>query len=212
MSATSVQAVPEAESAEARTQAALAALVVSGDLERLVSLARVLGGVGDALSDDIVTRLSATAADGMDLLDRANRSGIARALPAIAALVENGDLERLVALARLIGGMSDALSDDIVTRLAETAGNALVLIDRVTRSGLADRLVALADAAEGSRLVDHLLAAMAAAAADSRQAPPSQGGIGGLWHLLKQPQTQSALAYAISVVNHFRAAQESGPA
>ncbi len=198
-----------------RRQAAehtLVVLVENGDLDRLVMLARTLGAAGDALSDDIVARLAETAGNGLDLLDRATRSNIAGALPAIAALVETGDLERLVGLARIAGGVGDALSDDIVSRVAETAGNALVLIDRVTRSGLADRLVALADAAEGSRLVDHLLAAMAAAAADSRQAPPSQGGIGGLWHLLKQPQTQSALAYAISVVNHFRAAQESGPA
>ena len=191
---------------------ALAVLVENGDLDRLVMLARTLGAAGDALSDDIVARLAETAGNGLDLLDRATRSNIAGALPAIAALVETGDLERLVGLARIAGGVGDALSDDIVSRVAETAGNALVLIDRVTRSGLADRLVALADAAEGSRLVDHLLAAMAAAAADSRQAPPSQGGIGGLWHLLKQPQTQSALAYAISVVNHFRTAQGSGPA
>ncbi len=191
---------------------ALAVLVENGDLDRLVMLARTLGAAGDALSDDIVARLAETAGNGLDLLDRATRSNIAGALPAIAALVETGDLERLVGLARIAGGVGDALSDDIVSRVAETAGNALVLIDRVTRSGLADRLVALADAAESSRLVDHLLAAMAAAATDSRQAPPSQGGIGGLWNLLKQPQTQSALAYAISVVNHFRAAQESGPA
>ena len=207
MSATSVQAVPEAESAEARTQAALAALVVSGDLERLVSLARVLGGVGDALSDDIVTRLSATAADGMDLLDRANRSGIARALPAIAALVENGDLERLVALARLIGGMSDALSDDIVTRLAETAGNALVLIDRLTRSGLADRLVVLADTVERSNLLADLMQALERAATDDAGKPRPAGGLGGLWQVLKDPETQAALRYATTALAYFRASR-----
>ncbi len=207
MSASSVQAVPEAESTEARTQAALAALVVNGDLERLVSLARVLGGVGDALSDDIVTRLSATAADGMDLLDRANRSGIARALPAIAALVENGDLDRLVALARLIGGMSDALSDDIVTRLAETVGNALVLIDRLTRGGLADRLVVLADTVERSNLLADLMQALERAAADDAGKPRPAGGLGGLWQVLKDPEIQAALRYAASALAHFRASR-----
>jgi uncharacterized protein YjgD (DUF1641 family) len=197
---------PRRQSAER----ALATLVENGDLDRLVTLARTLGAAGDALSDDIVARLAETAGNGLDLLDRATRANIAGALPAIAALVETGDLERLVGLARIAGGVGDALSDDIVSRVAETAGNALVLIDRVTRSGLADRLVALADAAESSRLIDHLLTAMTAAAAETSKAPPPQGGIGGLWHLLKQPQTQSALTYVISVVNHFRAAQENG--
>jgi uncharacterized protein YjgD (DUF1641 family) len=189
----------------ARALPAIAALVENGDLDRLVGLARVLGGVSDAMSDDIVTRLSATAADGMDLLDRANRSGIARALPAIAALVENGDLDRLVALARVAGGVSDAMSDDIVTRLAETASNALVLIDRITRSGLADRLVALADQVERSNLLADLLQALERAAADDAGKPRPAGGIGGLWQVLREPETQAALRYAATTLGHFRA-------
>lgn len=207
MSASMAEAVPAAESAEARAQAALAALVANGDLDRLVALARVFGGIGDALSDDVVTRLSATVADGLDLLDRANRSGIARALPAIATLVENGDLDRLVALARLIGGMSDALSDDIVSRLAETAGNALVLIDRLTRSGLADRLVVLADLVERSNLLADLMQALERAAADDAGKPRPTGGFGGLWQVLKNPETQAALRYAATALAHFRASR-----
>ncbi len=207
MSASSAEAVPAAESAEARAQAAVAALVANGDLDRLVALARVFGAVGDALSDDIVTRLSATAVDGIDLLDRANRSGIARALPAIAALVENGDLDRLVALARLIGGMSDTLSDDIVTRLAQTAGDALVLIDRLTRSGLADRLVVLADLVERSNLLADLMQALERTAADDAGKPQPEGGFGGLWQVLRSPETQAALRYAAAALAHFRASR-----
>ncbi len=188
----------------AKALPAIATLVENGDLDRLVALARVLGGVEDSLSDDIVTRLSATAADGMDLLDRANRSGIAKALPALTALVGNGDLELLVALARLVGGVSDAMSDDIVTRLAETASNALVLIDRVTRSGLADRLVTLADQVERSNLLADLLQALERAAADDAGKPRPAGGIGGLWHVLTSAETQAALRYAATTLGHFR--------
>ena len=85
------------------------------ELEGLVSAAR------DSLTDEMVGRLSATAAEGIDLIDQVNRSGVGRALPALAQLVENGDLDRLVALARTFGAAQDAMTDEMVSRLAETA-------------------------------------------------------------------------------------------
>lgn len=192
----------------ARAESALAALVENGDLDRLVALARVAGAVTDMLSDDIVVRLAGVAAGGLDLLDRANRSNIAGTLPALAALVENGDLERLVALGRLVGAAADMLSDDIVARLAATAGNALVLLDRITRNGLAERLLGLAEAAERSGVMADLGAALDAAAGEMREAAPPSGGVGGLWRLLRAPGTQAAAGYAVAVLRHFRAARE----
>ena len=85
----------------------------------------------DALTDDMVARLAATAAEGMDLIDDVNRSGMKRALPAIAELVENGDLERLVRLARVFGSAEDALTDEMIARLSETAAGGMDLLDQV---------------------------------------------------------------------------------
>ena len=55
---------------------------VSIEMESLIASAQ------DSLTDDIVTRLSANLGQSLELLDRINRSGIDRALPAIAQLVE----------------------------------------------------------------------------------------------------------------------------
>ena len=44
----------------------------------------------DALTDDMVTRMAQAAADGLDLVDQANRAGLNRAIPALAAVVDNG--------------------------------------------------------------------------------------------------------------------------
>lgn len=156
------------QEARRRGEAALATLVETGDLDRLVQLARVVGSAQDALSDEIVSRLGATAADGLDLLDRANRSGIARALPALTALVESGDLNRLVQLARVVGSAQDAMSDDIVQRLAGTVADGLDLLDRANRSGIARALPALATLVETGdlgRLVQ--LARLAGSAQDA---------------------------------------------
>ena len=131
-------------------------------------------------------------------LATATEAAEGRVHAAITALAANGDLDRLVALARALGGVSDAMSDDIVTRLAETASNALVLIDRVTRSGLADQLVALADQVERSNLLADLLQALERTAADDAARPRPAGGIVRLWQVLTSPEIQAALG-------HFRA-------
>ena len=104
------------------------------ELERLTAAAR------DSLTDEMVSRLSATVAEGVDLLDQINRSGVGKALPAVAQLVENGDLDRLVALARTYGAAQDSLTDEMVSRLAGTVAESLSLMDRVHRAG-AERLV-----------------------------------------------------------------------
>ena len=88
---------------------------ISADMSRLAESAR------DALSDDIVARLASTLGDAVDLLDRLNRSGVAQALPTISAMVSNGDLDRLAHLARLVGSAQDAVTDDIVGRVASVA-------------------------------------------------------------------------------------------
>ncbi len=190
----------------ARALPAISALVENGDLDRIVALARVVGSAQDALSDEMVTRLAGLATDGLELLDRVNRSGVARALPAITALVDNGDLDRIVALARVVGSAQDALSDEMVARLAGLATDAMTVLDRVTRNGLVERWLALADRAEKSSLVPDFIGAIDQAVKDVAAAPRPQGGLGGLWTLMKQQSTQEAYQFAVAVMHAlFRA-------
>ncbi len=190
-----------------RALPAISALVDNGDLDRIVALARVVGSAQDALSDDMVTRLAGLATDGLDLLDRVNRSGVARALPAITALVDNGDLDRIVALARVVGSAQDALYDDMVTRLAGLATDAMAIIDRVTRNGFVDRWLTLADRIERSGLLSDLITAIDQAGKEAATAPRPQGGVAGLWTLMKQQQTQEAAQFVNAIMRALRAAR-----
>ncbi len=187
-----------------RALPAIAALVENGDLDRIVALARVVGSAQDALNDEMVGRVAGLASDGLELLDRVNRSGVSRALPAIAALVENGDLERIVALARVVGSAQDALSDDMVTRLAGLATDAIAILDRATRNGLADRLMTMAGHVEASGVVPQLLAAVEQAGKDVAAAPRPQGGLTGLWTLMKQQSMQEGWQYAMAILHALR--------
>jgi uncharacterized protein YjgD (DUF1641 family) len=197
--------------AEQTTEKDLLAL----ETERLIAAAR------DSLSDEMVTRLAGTATDAIDLIDRVNRSGMTNAIPAIADLVNNGDLDRITRLARLYASAEDALTDEMIGRLAETAAEGMSLLDRLNRGG-AGRLVEMLAHMEASgslqriadtlpRLVDRLetlervVHAFEAAGAAAAKAPKSAGGVGGLWGLMRDPDNQDALRYLIEVGKALRA-------
>jgi len=165
------------------------------ELERLADAAR------DSLTDEMVGRLSATAAEGMDLLDQINRSGVSHALPALAQLVANGDLERLVALARTYGAAQDAMTDEMVSRLAETVAESISIVDRLNRAGL-DRLVGVLERLV--LLLESTMGALDAAKRDVTTQPAVGGGLGGLWQLLRDPEAQESLRFLMAFAKEFR--------
>jgi uncharacterized protein YjgD (DUF1641 family) len=173
----------------------IAQLVENGDLERLVGIARLIGSTEDALTDEMVSRLSGTVSQGLDLLDRINRSGIDRALPTIAQLVENGDLERMMGIARLIGSIEDSLSDDIVNRLALIVTGLAALVDKLARNEGFQRLVDLLGQEEVQDSLVDLLGAASVAKSEAAELPPAKGGFGGMWKIATDPATQDALRF-----------------
>jgi uncharacterized protein YjgD (DUF1641 family) len=182
---------------------------------------RLLAAARDSLTDEMVARLAGTATEAMDLLDRVNRSGLYRALPAIADMANNGDLDRMARLARLYSSAEDALTDDMINRLAETAAEGMSLLDRLNRGG-AGRLVEMLANMEASGslkriadtlpkllermdMLDRMLHAIEGAGVQAARAPKCSGGVGGLWNLMRDPDNQDALCYLIEVGKALRA-------
>ena len=112
----------------------------AGALEELEGIATA---ARDAMTEEIVGRVAGSAADAMDLIDKVNRSGLGKAIPQLAQMVENGDLQRLVNLARVYGSAEDALTEEMVGRIAAAASDGLSLMDQVNRSGLEKALPTL---------------------------------------------------------------------
>jgi len=181
---------------------------------------RVLAAARDSLSDEMVSRLAGTASDAMDLIDRVNRTGLYRAIPALADLVNNGDLDRLAKLARVYGSAEDAVSDEMISRIAETAAEGMSLLDRLNRGG-AGRLVEMLAKLEASgdlhriaeaipRLVDRLdtlesmLHGFEAAGEVTEKGPRAAGGFGGLWSMMRDPDNQDALRFLINLGKEMR--------
>ncbi|AOU99352.1 hypothetical protein BI364_16710 [Acidihalobacter yilgarnensis] len=184
-----------------RVEALIGELVDNGDLDSLVHLARLVGAAQDALTDDMVGRLAGLAGDSLDMLDRVNRSGVIRALPAIAAMVDNGDLERITHLARLLGSAEDALTDDMIGRLAGLAGDGLALLDRITRSDGIPRLLGLIERVEVQDALAALLEALATSRSEQRE--PTSGGLGEMLRLARDPQTHEALRFMVNLTGHL---------
>jgi hypothetical protein len=188
---------------------------IAFETERFIAAAR------DSLTDEMVSRLAGTATDAIDLVDRINRSGLARALPAIADLVNNGDLDRITRLARLYSSAEDALTDDMINRIAETAAEGLSLLDRLNRGGagrLVEMLARMEAAGSLKRIaellpkllarmdsLDSMLHAIEGAGAHAARQPRSAGGVGGLWQMMRDAENQDALRYLIEVGKSLRA-------
>lgn len=182
----------------------LARMVKNGDLERIAALARLVGSAEDALTDDMVSRLAEVTGTGLDLLDRVNRSGIERTLPAITQLVENGDLDRVIGLARLVGSAQDALSDDIISRLAHTAGELMCLVDRVARTPGFLRLLDLLGRDDIQDTLVNVLEGIGRAQQEIEKAPPSKGGFSGITKLARDPAVHDVLIFASAFGRQLR--------
>lgn len=194
---------------------------VDFEVERIVSAAR------DALTDEMVSRLASTAGDAVDLIDQVNRAGVARALPALARLITSGDVDRLSQLARVYASAEDALTDEMVSRLTETVGNGLSLLDRFARGG-AERVVGMLEGlhesgaleriattlpalAERLTTVQDVLLSIDQAARASKAAPPSSGGFGGLWQMMRDPDTQDTLRFLLTLGKQLRQGWNAKP-
>ena len=205
---------------------AIAEMVKNGDLDRLCSLARVYGAAEDAATDDMIGRLTDTVGTSMDLLDRLNRSGFERALPVLSRLLDNGDLQRIVDVARMVAAAEDAMNDDMVGRVAQMAAEALSVIDRLNRSGV-ERLIDILDRLNNSgsldilaaklpsmiehiEMVDRLAGCINAGAEDAKQLPPPAGGVMAMVRLMADAENQAALQFVMSVGKRMRSSWSQG--
>jgi hypothetical protein len=203
----------------------LGKMAKSGDVERLAQLARAYAAAEDAVTEEMVSRLSDAVGGGLALIDQVQRAGLDRAIPALVALVDNGDLQRLVHLARVYSSAEDAVTEEMVGRLAETIGGGLSLLDRMNRGG-GERVVAMLERLENSgalekavamipllldrlEMLHRLLGCIEDAASESARAAKSGGGVGGLWASVKDGESQDTLRFLLQLGKKLRTTCQS---
>ncbi|MGF1643229.1 MAG: hypothetical protein ACFCUJ_06255, partial [Thiotrichales bacterium] len=95
--------------------------------------------------------------------------------------------------ATLITAARDALSDDMVARLASAFSEGITLLDRLTRNEGLMRLLQELDRPENQHFLISVSDAFTATSRELATAPPLHGGIGGLLKLAFEPGTQEGL-------------------
>lgn len=105
----------------------------------------------------------------------------------VPATFDQATIDSLVEMLNFLGSAKDAMSDDMVTRLARTASEGMNLLDRLTRNEGLMRLLQVLDRPE---MQYHLMSfgdALSKMSRDLAIAPPARGGIWCLFRMARRP-------------------------
>ena len=116
---------------------------------------------------------------------------------------ENINLDGLTELASLVAAAQDALTDDMVTRMASAFSEGITLLDRLTRNEGLIHLLQELDRPENQRFLISLSNAFTAASRDIATAPPAKGGVVGLCKLGCNDGTQEGLRLVSMIAEHL---------
>lgn len=107
--------------------------------------------------------------------------------------IDRNDIEGLVEIANLVAAARDAMSDEIVTRVAGALSEGLTLLDRLTRNEGLMRLLQVLDQPDSQNLLIALSEAVHATSQDIAAAPPARGGLGCMMRVARDPGTQEGI-------------------
>lgn len=113
--------------------------------------------------------------------------------PQLPPALDEATINSLVETINFVASAKDAMSDEIVARLAGTFSEGMTLLDRLTRNEGLMRLLQVLDRPEVQYLLMSFGDALAAMSRDLANAPPAKGGIGGLLKVASDPGTQEGL-------------------
>jgi len=111
-------------------------------------------------------------------------------------------INELVDMINFLASARDAMSDDMVSRIAHTASESMTLLDRLTRNTGLMQLLQVLDRPETQYLLMSLADALGRMSRELATAPPARGGLGGLWKLAREPGTQEGVR-ALSLLGQY---------
>ncbi len=122
--------------------------------------------------------------------------------PQVPPALDAAAVDSLVEMLNFVASAKDAMSDEIVARLARTMSEGMTLLDRITRNEGVMRLLQVLDRPETQYLLISLADALAKMSRDLATAPPAKGGLLGLVQLARTPGTQEGVR-ALSLLGQY---------
>ena len=148
--------------------------------------ARLILAAREALTDSMVERLSVTACNALEVVDRLNdettRDAIQTALDRLTELHRIGALDTLFDLVAIMHASKSASTDNIVDRL-------FAFFEQMVNTLGSDNLARLAEGATS---------AMEDAVSETKDAKP-KGGILSTFSLLSKPESQKSLMFLLAL-------------
>jgi hypothetical protein len=117
--------------------------------------------------------------------------------------MSNEDLQRLVEFAQLVTAARDAMSDEIVHRLAGAFSEGMTLLDRLTRNEGLMRLLQVLDRQESQNFLIALSDAIRETSQELSAAPPAAGGLGCAVRVVRDPGTPEGLRLLSLIGKHL---------
>jgi len=114
-------------------------------------------------------------------------------------VISDNDLKRIAEMASIVAAAQDALTDDMVVRMASAFSESIVLLDRLTRNEGLMRLMQILDHPDVQCHLNSLANSMHKITREMATAPPSNGGLVSLIKLATDPGTQEGLR-AMSII------------
>ena len=113
--------------------------------------------------------------------------------PSPEMTVSETDVQRLAELATLVSAAQDALSDEMVSRMASAFSEGITLLDRLTRNEGLIQLLHILDTPEAQHLLISFSHALRQMSREFATTPPTKGGIVCLLKLARDPGMQEGL-------------------
>lgn len=165
--------------------------MTNGQFNAASEAERMFTAVSDALSDQMVERLAATAGSALEIVDRLNdedtKDAVLTMIDELTALHKAGGLTKAFELIHMVNAIRNAMTDQMIERLV---GYAEYMITNLATEELADL---------ASDATTALNEAREEVAADD-----SAGGLFSTMRLLTQPETQRSLKFLLSFAAKLR--------
>ena len=154
-------------------------------LDRLVQAAQ------EALTDSMVERLTTTAANGLEVVDRLNdpqtQAAVMSTIDWLTELHRTGALDTLFQLVTVLHGLRNALTDNMVERL-------FAFMEHLTNTVATEEV---ADLAQSATL------ALEQAAEETRR-KPAAGGVLATLSMLGKPESAQALQFLMEFASRMQ--------
>lgn len=155
------------------------------EIPKMDEITRLAQGVRDALSDSMVDRITGTAGNALEVVDKLNepdvKEGLMTLLDAVGSLQRTGALQTIIDALFMVHAMRSAATDSMVDR-------AFAFIEHMANNLGTEDIATLAHEAKGA--MDDAI--------DSCNIPGGGGGLMGTMRMLSQKDTQEALRFMLS--------------